>query len=226
LSQNKLSGLRWERPFSVKDSIFRDRYDATGKVILRVQMQSFDMGRRSEDASLENRRGNRFGRWVGWMRRKLDASGSYRDSDRHSRVADSCNREQPAWITAWSDTIFVQRNRHFHIYGELVHLSAASESYGEKSNTVKLRAADRVWNDKQQWPLCGSAYSADTEYFRGCGAEYGQHEHLWNQFCSSRLRRACFHSTDQRDDRSGRKRFIHADSQRRRKYGRDVERNS
>src|ERR1700720_4026648 len=141
------------------------------------------MGWRGEDASLENRRGNRFGRRVGGMWRKLHASRSYIVSTGHCYLAHSCSCQQPAWTAARSETILSDCNRHFHIYGELADLPSAPKSYGEKSDTTELRPTDRLRHNKQYWAVRRSTYSSDTKHLRRCGAKHGEPEYLRNQFC-------------------------------------------
>src|SRR5271156_6310805 len=141
------------------------------------------MGWRSEDASLENRSGNRSGGLVGWMRRKLHPSRCNLVSAGHGYFARFGNYQRPAGTIARSGAVHIHRNRYFHIHGELVRLPSASESYGEKSNTAELRTTDRLWDDKHHGTVHRAPYAADAKHLRSCSAKHSEHEHLWNQLC-------------------------------------------
>jgi hypothetical protein len=159
------------------------RRAALGKVILCAPVESFDMGRRSEDASLENRGGNRSDGRVGRMRRKLHASRGNIVSAGDSYLAPSDNYQRPAGTIAGSGTVHVHRNRNFHIHGELVCLPSAAKSYCEESKTVELRTTDRLWDNQHDGTVHCPPYTADAQHLRRRGAKHGEPEYLWNQLC-------------------------------------------
>ncbi len=63
---------------------------------------------------------------------------------------------------------------------------------GYESNTGKLRAANRLWNDKLDRALRGAADAA-PQRFCGCSAEYGEYEYIRAKLCFSWNWSAGFH---------------------------------
>src|SRR5208283_1194626 len=117
------------------------------------------------------------------MRRKFHPRGGNLVSAGHSYLAHSGNYQRPAGTNARSGTVHVHCNGDFHVHGELVRMSSAPKPYGEKSDTAELRTTDWLWDDKHHGALYRSPDAADAKHLRGCGAEHGEHEDLWNQLC-------------------------------------------
>jgi hypothetical protein len=119
------------------------------------------------------------------MRRQLHAGWRYCDSDWNGGITTDRGDQ-------WPTTIHSYRNRDVDIYCELVYLSSSYKYYGYESNTGKLRAANRLWNDKLDRALRGAADAA-PQRFCGCSAEYGEYEYIRAKLCFSWNWSAGFH---------------------------------